>query len=130
MSKEKLVQFGQIKLPAKVLYLQLAAARGIPVGGGFFDEVITEYPEYFPKEAERKRKWDAIPKEVHEAHWKEYNEFRNELWKDVQCGGGLMEAINHTEAYQKWQKMYERLNPLEEIKLKELHKKYYSKYGI
>ncbi len=103
-------------IPHKVLCLQLAGAMNIPVGSSFYDEVITEYPEYFPVEAERKRKWDAIPQSVHDAHWKELQEFTDELWKDQPKSGGIMSWINNTEEHQAWKRAYDKLRPIEEAK--------------
>lgn len=128
MKDKKKYDFADI--PAKVLYVQMCGAMGTPIGGGLYDEVITEYPEYFPKEAEHKRKWETIPKEVHDAHWKEYWEFHEALWKDEPKSGGLVSMINNDEQYQKWNEAYKRLKPIEEAKEKELHTKHYAQYGI
>lgn len=118
-------------IPHKVLCLQLAGAMNIPVGSSFYNEVITEYPEYFPVEAERKRKWDAIPQSVHDAHWKELQEFTDELWKDQpRHTGGIFGMMNNTPEYQKYEAARERLRPIEEAKEKELRKKYYGPYGL
>lgn len=123
-------KFDITKIPNKVLWLKMCGIRNIPVGAGFYNEVLEEYPEHFPVEVERKRKWEAIPQSVHDAYWKEYRMFHEALWKDVPLDGGLMSAINNTPEYQAYQKDFERLRPLEEAKEKELHKKYYSQYGV
>ena len=123
-------KYDPTEIPAKVLYVQMCGATGTPIGLTLYNEVITEYPEYFPKEAEHKRKWEAIPKEVHDAHWEEYWAFCKALWKDEPKSGGIMSAINNPEEFQKWHEAYKRLRPIEEAKEKELHKKYYAKYDI
>ena len=117
-------------IPDKVLYVQMCASLGHPIGIRLYEETITEYPEYFTREVEIRKKWASIPEEVHEQHRNELNNFRSELWKDSPPPGGIMSAINNDENYQKWSKSYEERRPLEIKKEEELHKKYYSKYGV
>lgn len=108
----------------------MAAAMGHPIGSGLYNEVITEYPEYFPKEAEHRRRWNAIPQNVHDAYHKESNDFYYNLWKDEPKGPGIIGLLNNTEEYLKWNEAYKRLRLIEQAKEKELHAKYYAQYGI
>jgi hypothetical protein len=118
------------KTPHKVLYVQMCAMSNIPIGMSLYDEVLSEYPEYFPEEVEHKKKWESVPQEVKDAYWKEYWKFHETLWKNEPKSGGLLAYINDTDESKKFNEAYKRLRPLEEAKEKELHKKYYSKYGI
>lgn len=116
--------------PSEVLFLKMAAHFGIPIGLSTYEKTIEKYPDYFPDEYARKKKWEAIPKEVHDAKFKEYWEFHEKLWKDEPKSGGIMSMINNPEEYQKWNEAYQRLSPIEEAKEKELRKKYYAQYGF
>lgn len=117
-------------IPAKVFYLKMCAQAKIPIGISLYNEIITEYPEYFPEETEHRRKWELIPQFVHDAYWKERNEFREELWRDEPKSVGIFGMLHNTEEYQKYDEAYQRLKPIEKAKNKELHAKHYAQYGI
>lgn len=116
--------------PAKVFYLHLCAKMKIPIGASLYDEIITEYPEYFPEEYEHKRKWKLIPQSVHDAYWKEREEFKKELWRNEPKSVGIFGMLHNTEEYQKFDEAYQRLKPIEKVKNKEIHIKHYAPYGI
>ena len=118
------------EIPAEVLHVQMCGKYGIPLGHRNYISTVKKYPEYFPKEYAHIIKYEAIPNEVHDEYFKEYWEFTEELWKDAPKSGGLMAMANNTEEYKKWQETYGRLRPFEIAKEKELHKKYYTKYGL
>jgi len=117
-------------LPSEVLFLKMAAAYGWPVGSSLYIETIEKYPEYFPKEYDRHKRWSEIPQEVHEAYVKELIEFKDKLWEGEPKSGGIMSAANNDEQYKKFSEAFDRLYPIEVAKEKELSKKYYSKYGF
>lgn len=118
------------KAPPIVQYVYIASFMNQPVGGRTMDDAIEQYPDYFPEEVERMRKWELIPQEVHDNYWKEYGNIDDELFKDVPTSEGLIAWCDNTEKYQIWNKAWnianEKAKPLRE----KLHEKYYSKYGI
>lgn len=128
MTKDKL---DWANMPSDVAYVFCAQISGMPIGAGLYEKTVRNNPKWFPKEYDRYMKYDAIPKEVHDNYIKELFDFREELWKDEpKNGGGIEAAINGDESYKKWSEAYDRLLPIQEAKEKELHKKYYEKYGI
>jgi len=116
--------------PSKVKYIYMMGMMKIPIGSSTYEDVIKEHPEYFPDEVEHRRKWDAIPQEVHDNYLEEYWELDKEIMKNVPPNKGIMGWIDDQEGYSEWNKKwteaYEKGNPLREA----LHKKFYSKYGI
>lgn len=117
-------------MPNKVLYVKMAQSSGIPIGYKIYNEAIAEYPEYFKEEVKHRKKYDAIPKEVHDAYHKEYWDFHEALWKDEPKSGGVFSAVKKDEEYQKYKEAFDRLRPIEKLKEKELHTKYYTPFGI
>lgn len=79
--------------PSEIQILWAASMTNRPVGAGFYQETMEKYPEYFPDEIEHKRKWDAIPQEVHELYYDECAKVR----KERQPSPGLMYWINHPD---------------------------------
>ena len=114
-------------VPHEVLYIHTMAYMGIPMGMSFYEETIKKYPDYFPDEIEHRRKWDSIPQSLHDAYWSEYWAFYEELWKNEPKSKGILAAIKDQESFHE---AYDRLRPIEKKKEKELHKKYYAKYGL
>lgn len=117
-------------VPHEVHYIHMMAYMGIPIGASFYEGVIKKYPDYFPDEIEHRRKWDSVPQSVHDSYWAEYWAFHEELWKDEPKSQGILAEINKTEGQVSFHEAYDRLRPIEKKKEKELHKKYYSKYGL
>lgn len=119
-----------IDVPDEVLWMQMCQYNGIPVGLDTYNRVIEKYPEHFPEEYKRKKKWDSIPEGVKDAYFKESSDMRNELYKNVLNGGGLVAWINQTEEFKKWEQAYDKIRPIEEEREKQLHDKHFGKYGI
>ncbi len=117
-------------IPSGVMYIQFCKSLGKPVASSIYDKVLKEYPEYFPEEAERIRRWENVPKDVHEAYQNEMGIFLENLWKGQPSPPGIRGAAYNTEEFQKWKIAYYRLAPIEEQKDKELHEKYYGPYGL
>lgn len=117
--------------PFNVQYVYMRTLLGQPVSATLLNEAITESPSYFPEEAEEKRKWDAIPQEVHASYWKEYWELHNSLCKDIpHYGLGILFYSDNPEQYIEYQKAMAIAEPKLERLKKKLYKKYYEKYGI
>lgn len=117
-----------MEYPSEVMWLNLMAYAKIPVGMSTYDRIISKYPEYFPKEYERKTRWESIPNYVHEARSREFWEFYEELYKGEPGYSGLASMLNNTKEYQEWEAANKRLLPIIKAKEDELEKKYYSKY--
>ncbi len=117
--------------PLNVQYVYIRTLLGQPVSATLLNEAITESPSYFPEEAEEKRKWDAIPQDVHAAYWKEYWELHNSLCKDIpHYGMGILYYTEHPQEYMEYTKAMDIVSSKLELLKKELHLKYYSKYGV
>lgn len=119
-----------IDVPDEVLWMHICQRHGIPIGLGTYNHIIDKYPEHFPEECERKRKWDSIPQEVKDAYFKESSDMRNELYKDVPNGGGIIAWLNNREEHQQWERAYNKIRPIEKEREKQLHDKHFGKYGI
>ena len=118
-------------IPYKVLYLQQCKIAGIPVGMSLYLNIVNEYPEYFPVEAEHHRKWDLIPQEVHNQYNKEYLEAYNKYMSDLPHDGkGIMYFIRNPKEYTEWSKAYNDAIEKAKPHLDAIHKKHYSKYNI
>lgn len=117
-------------IPDDVIFIGICQAQGLPIGSNFYKKTIEKYPEYFPKEHKRMERWKAIPQEVHDAFSKESGDLYSAFFNQLPEYGGLMEAVNNTENYQKYSLAYDRLYPEFEMKQEELHKKHYSKYKV
>lgn len=116
--------------PNKVQYIYMAAMMNQPIGSNIYEDAIKEHPEYFPDEVEYRRKWDAIPQDVHDKYWEEYWKLDKDVMKNVPPSKGIFGWIDDQEGYAEWNKKWteanEKAKPLREA----LHKKFYSKYNI
>lgn len=134
------------KQPPLVLFVKGMAMIGQPISYKTWEEVMTKYPEYFPEEVERKRKWDAIPASVHKEYW---DQPEAQLFPDSQeikkyeaiigprpfpdLPGGIIHRVTHEEYNEQYQKQDEwdrEMEKLRSIKRKELRDKLYKPYGI
>lgn len=117
--------------PNIVKYIYVRRLLKQPVSASLFNEAVTEYPSYFPKEAEARRKWDTIPQKVHEAYWTEYWKSHNRICKKVPyLGMGILYYAEHPQAHMEYTKAMNVISSKLELLKKKLHKKYYEKYGI
>jgi len=118
------------EVPNKVQYIYMMGMMKQPIGSSTYEKAIKEHPEYFPDEVEHRKKWAAIPQEVHDKYWEEYWKIEEEVMKDVSPSKGIMGWIDDQEGYSEWNKKWteanEKAKPLREA----LHKKFYSEYGI
>ena len=101
-----------------------------PIGYDEYKKAIKEYPEYFPEEVEHERKWNFIPKNIHNEYWTEMEILRKEIFKDLPEGRGILFWINNPNELKIWQDQYEKLKIKGLPKAKKLHQKFYSPYGI
>lgn len=116
--------------PNKVKYIYMMGMVKHPISLKTYEDAIKEHPEYFPDEVEHRRKWDAIPQEVHDKYWEEYWELDKEIMKDIPSSKGILGWINDQEGYIEWNKKWDEANEKGKPLREALHKKYYSKYGI
>lgn len=117
--------------PFNVQYVYMRTFLGQPVSATLLNEAITESPSYFPEEAEEKRKWDAIPQEIHAAYWMEYWKLHNKICNAIpHYGLGILFYSDNPEQFIEYQKAMAIAEPKLERLKKKLHKKYYEKYGI
>lgn len=117
--------------PAKVKYIYMCAFMKQPIGSSIYEDAIKEHPEYFPDEVEHRKKWEAIPKEVHDAYFEEYHKIDEELFSDIpHKGKGIMFFANNPEADKEFSRAWEAANKKALPLLEALHRKFYSKYGI
>ena len=118
------------EVPNKVQYIYMMGMMKQPIGSSTYEKAIKEHHEYFPDEVEHRKKWAAIPQEVHDKYWEEYWKIEEEVMKDVSPSKGIMGWIDDQEGYSEWNKKWteanEKAKPLREA----LHKKFYSEYGI
>jgi len=117
--------------PAKVQYIYMCAVMKQPIGSSTYEDAIKEHPEYFHEDVERRKKWEAIPQEVHDAYWKEYWKLDEEIYKNVpHRGKGLLFYAQNSKESAEYKSAWEAANkkalPLRET----LHRKFYSKYSI
>jgi len=117
--------------PSEVQYLYMCSVMNHPIGSSIYEETIKKHPEYFPDEIEHRKKWEAIPKEVHDAYWKEYWKIDKEIYKDVpHRGKGILFYAQNPKEYAEYKEAFDAARkkalPLHEA----LHRKFYSKYGI
>lgn len=117
--------------PNIVKYIYVRSLMKQPVSASLFNEAVTEYPSYFPEEAEARRKWDTIPQKVHEAYWMEYWKLHNKICNAIpHYGLGILFYSDNPEQYIEYQNAMAIAEPKLERLKKKLHKKYYAEYGI
>jgi len=119
------------EVPVVVQYIWVMGASNTPIGSSIYNKAIKEYPQYFPEEVEHERKWSLIPKEVHEAYFKECHELDKVIYKDVpHQGKGIMFFVNNPKADKEHHTAWTEADKESESLRKKLHDKYYLKYGI
>lgn len=119
-----------LESPGKVQYIYMMGVIEQPISLGTYEDAIQEHPEYFPDETERRKKWNAIPKAVHDKYWEEYWRIHKEIMKDIPPSKGIVGCINDQEGYGEWEKKWTEANKKRNLLLESLHKKFYSEYGI
>lgn len=116
--------------PSKVQYIYMMGMMKHPIGSSIYEDAIKEHPEYFPDEVEHRRKWDAIPQDVHDKYLEEYWELDKEIMKDVPPSKGIFGWIDDQEGYSEWNKKWTEANEKGKPLREALHKKFYSEYDI
>lgn len=116
-------------VPAEVWYLAIAKHYGIPVGSDTYNKIY-KYPEYFPEECERKRKWDSVPEHVKTMYQDEMSKLWMEEWMPSEPGEGLLARINNPEKLHKWEKECEVKAKIIAQREKEIQDKYLKLYGL
>lgn len=117
--------------PNTVKYIYTLVTLKKPVSASLFNDAITEYPSYFPEEAEARKKYNSIPQHVHEAYWMEYWKLHNKICNAIpHYGLGILFYSDNPEQFVEYQKAMAIAEPKLERLKKKLHKKYYEKYGI
>lgn len=117
--------------PKIIHHIYCMSAIGVPVGASIYEEAIEKHPEYFPKEVEAERKWKSVPQDVKDSYFKELNDSRELIMKDLPHNNeGIEYWVNNPKEWKEREAKYDELFPLVVEKEKELHKKHFSKYGI
>lgn len=117
--------------PTKVQYIYMCAVMKQPIGSSTYEDAIKEHPEYFLDEIEHRKKWEAIPKEVHDAYWKEHCKIKEEVYKDVpHRGKGMLFYVQNPKERDEYNSAQEAANKKALPLFETLHRKFYSKYGI
>lgn len=119
-----------IKAPLTVQFIFYMGLLKQPVCSDMLEAAIEDYPEYFPDEVECRKKWEAIPQEVHDAFWEEYRELESEVMKGAPDSKGFLYWMENPEEANEWSKKRQELREKSKPLRKKLHEKYYSKYGI
>lgn len=101
-----------------------------PIGLSTYEEALEKYPEYFPQEIEHRKKWDAIPQKVHDDYWQEYTELNKIIMKDLPESKGISYYMDNMDEFYEWDNKSKELKKKGRHLYKQLHEKYYSKYGI
>lgn len=114
------------------MWLKVCGKYNIPVGAGTYDRIIHQYPEHFPKEINKEKKWDAISKSVHDAHDDELKTELEKLPKYESSGyKGLVYYVLHPDEYdvekeKRWNEIFE----IEKKVRKRIWNKHYKKLGF
>ena len=120
----------QEDVPALVSFINMCAAMGIPVGTTLYDRALTDHPKYFPEAIAHRKRWDAIPKEVHE----EYRAATANMFSDRTAheygGKGLVWYINHPKEYDEYRAWQQEMQPEWDAEDKVIHDKYYKAHGV
>ena len=110
--------------PNTVKYIYTLVTLKKPVSASLFHDAITEYPSYFPEEAEAQKKYNSIPQHVHEAYWMEYWKLHNKICNAIpHYGLGILFYSDNPEQYIE----YQNAMAIEEPKLERLKKKLHKK---
>lgn len=116
--------------PSIVQFIYQMSVIKQPLGIAMIEEAMRDYPEYFPRELDHRRKWALIPASVHEEYEKERELLRLEMYKDMPESKGLLGWIRSPTSFQEWNKKYSECYDKEKSLAIELYAKYYSEYGI
>lgn len=128
---KKLTEEELINAPTEVMMIYMNGLYNLPISFSTSNDAIEKYPEYFPEEVEYNNKWKVIPQEVHDNYWKEYRELDKEMrGSDLQPNPGWRYWIEHPDEFGEYMKKLDKKKELYEDKFKDLHDKYYLKYGI
>jgi len=114
------------KAPPLVQFLHMVAISGISIGSSIVNKAMTEYPEYFEEELERKRKWDSVPNEVHSAYNKELHNMSQVVFYGFSRRGIFSYDPSDTEYNEEYDKRWKKMKEISD----ELFKKYYGPYGL
>jgi hypothetical protein len=116
--------------PHIVQYVCMSGITGNPIGANTLNEAIENHPEYFPDEIEHRRKWNAIPQEVHDAYLKDRVLLDVEISNNIPPSRGICGWIDDPEGYEEWTLALCKATATYSPKRKEIHDKHYAKYGI
>jgi len=116
--------------PSRVQYIYTMGMMKQPIGSSLYNEAIEEHPEYFPDVIEHRKKWAVIPQKTHDDYWEEYWALDKEIMKDVPDSKGIVYWASNPSDYVEWNKKYTKAKEQGKPLYQELHKKFYSKYGI
>jgi hypothetical protein len=123
---KKLTEKEFFEAPRKIQFIYMTEF----VGMNFFEEAMREHPEYFPEEIEKKKKWDAIPQEVHDKYWEEMRELDKKLMKDVPPSKGVLYFAINPKEFDEWHEKRDAARKKGWRERKAIHDKFYSQYGI
>lgn len=116
--------------PSRVQYIYIMGIMKQPIGSSLYNEAIEEHPEYFPDVIEYRKKWVVIPQKAHNDYWEEYWVLDKEVMKNVPDSKGIVHWASNPSDYVEWNKEYTKAKEKGKPLYQELHKKFYSKYGI
>lgn len=116
--------------PGIIWFIYMAGVINRPVGLSTYLEAVRDYPEYFPEETERKRKFDTIPSKVHTLYEEEYSKLHEQVYgaNGLMDGKGIFYYSQHPEEYLVFKRQQEALSSYFELQVKLLKDKHYSKY--
>lgn len=116
--------------PSEIQYLYLAAIMKVSVGSHIIETSMSKYPEYFPDELERIRKWEKVPQHVHDEFNKAAKELHDRIFKDLPPSKGILWHCQNPDESEEWLTAYDKCFQ-EELSLgKALHDKFYGPYGL
>lgn len=120
------------KAPQEIQYIYMCAhlKRKRPIGSRLIDESMEKYPEYFQDEIQATKNWNSIPESIHESYKAECIKIHKIIFKDLPPPRGIFFQIEHPEEAANWHKLWNECRKKEIPFLKEIHKKYYSPFGL
>lgn len=133
-------------MPSKVAFVLGAKYSQTPISFEMYESALKEYPEWFPEEIERRRRWDAIPKDEKDEYYSlskewslptdgflsECEEIFGKMPDPDLRGVGIIQRVTTHEhrdwtAHDNWFKKVFELRHKQEG---ELYDKYFAKYGF
>ena len=117
------------QIPGIVLQIYVNSMCNIPISISTYNEAIEKYPEYFPDEVEHKKKYDAIPKHIHDQYLQEMSELFENYFHHLP-NKGMLCRINNQEEDTDWKKKFDEENGKYSEAEKIIHDKYYGSYDI